>query len=76
MIHRRIDVSNTAPFTTQTSAYLPLLADDGNSVLQLHVMKQTLQEDVCHADEIVILLRFIERIAHLTVQTVHLFKTK
>lgn len=62
-------------FTTQTSAHLPLLADDGNGVLQLHVMKQTLQEDVCHANEVVILLRFIERIANFTVQPVHLEET-
>ena len=58
-------------------SYLPLLADDGYSILQLDVMEEALQEDVGHADQIVVLLCLIERVCVLVaVQLVILEETR
>lgn len=43
--------------------YLSLLADDGDSILELDVVEKALQEDVGHSDQVVVLLRFVERVA-------------
>lgn len=50
------------------SLYLPLLADDGNSILQLDVVKKALEEDVGNADEVVVLLCLVERVPTLVAQ--------
>lgn len=46
----------------QSTGHLPLLADDRSMIIQSHVMEQHLQENIRDADEIVILLRLVERI--------------
>lgn len=53
--------------------YLALLADDGHGVLQLHVVEKALQKHVGHADQVVVLLCFVERIASLANQLPYLF---
>lgn len=47
--------------------YLPLLADDRNCVLKLDIVKEALQKNVGYADQIVVLLSFIERVGLLAV---------
>lgn len=47
--------------------HLPLLADDGDSILQFDIMEKTLQKNVGHSYKVVVLLRLIERITMLTV---------
>lgn len=56
------------------SPYLSLLADDGDSILQFDIMEQALQKDVGHADQVVVLLRLVERVAAVTVCLVILKK--
>lgn len=57
------------------SAHLSFLVDDGNSVLQLHVVEQTGEEDVGHADQTVVLLLVEERVGSTEVGAQHLSKT-
>lgn len=52
--------------------YLPLLADDGNGVLQFNVMEKALQENVSHSYQVVVLLCLIEGITWFTVSFVML----
>ena len=52
--------------------YLPLLVDNGNSILQLDIMEQTGQEDVGHADQTVVLLLVEERVGSPEVRAQHL----
>ena len=47
--------------------YLPLLADDGNSVLQFNIMEKALEKNVGHSYQVVVLLCLIEWITVLTV---------
>ena len=44
---------------------LSLLTDDRDMVVQLDIMKETLQKDVGHANQVVVLLWFVERVASL-----------
>lgn len=54
--------------------YLSLLADDGDSILELDVVEKALQEDVGHSDQVVVLLRFVERVAAAAVFSFSLVK--
>lgn len=42
--------------------HLPLLIDDGNSVLQLHIVEETGKEDIGNADQTVVFLLVKERV--------------
>ena len=53
-------------------AYLPLLVDDGNCVLQLDIVEQTPQEDVGHANQTVVLLLVKEWVCPPEIRTHHL----
>lgn len=44
------------------TTYLPLLVDDGNSILQLYVVEETGKEDIGNADETVVFLFVKERV--------------
>ncbi len=46
--------------------YLSLLADDGDSILQLNIMEKALQKNVGHSYQVVVLLRLIERVTVTT----------
>lgn len=48
--------------------YLPLLADYRNCILQLDVMKEALQKNIGYADQVVVLLSFVERVGLLAVR--------
>lgn len=44
--------------------YLSLLTDDGHMIVQLDIMEQTLQEDVGHSNQVVVLLGLVERVTY------------
>lgn len=56
------------------SCYLSLLADDGDSILQFDIMEKALQKNVGHSDQVVVLLRLIERVTVIAVCLVILKK--
>lgn len=58
------------------TAHLSFLVDDGNSVLQLHVVKQAGEEDIGNADQTVVLLLIEERVGSTEVGAQHLSKTR
>lgn len=47
--------------------YLSLLADNGDCVLEFDIVEKALQEDVGDSYQVVVLLRFIERVAEVAV---------
>lgn len=53
-------------------SYLSLLVDDGHCVLQLDVVEQAGQENVCHADQTVVLLLIEERVGTFEIGPHHL----
>jgi len=57
--------SNPLNLHLQTTRHLALLADDGRVVVQLDVVEENLQEYIGYANEIVVLLRLVERILRL-----------
>lgn len=61
---------------TSVCPYLSLLADDGDSVLQLDIMEKALEKNVGHPNQVVVLLRLVERITVLTACFVILYKGK
>lgn len=58
------------------TCYLSLLADDGNSILQLDIMEKALQKNVGHPYQVVVLLRLVEWVTAITVSLVVLKKKK
>lgn len=56
------------------SPHLSLLADDGDSILKLHIMEKALEKNVGHSDQVVVLVRLIERIRLFTISFVMLEK--
>lgn len=48
--------------------YLPLLADDGNCILKFDIMEETLEKNVGDADQVVVLLSFVERVGLLALR--------
>lgn len=55
---------------------LSLLIDDGDGILQLHVMEQGLQEYVGYSDEAVVLLLVIERVCAPEIPLAYLQRRK
>lgn len=47
--------------------HLSLLANDGDSILQFDIMEKALEKNVGHSDQVVVLLRLVERVAVLVV---------
>ena len=52
-----------------SEAYLPLLADDRNCIQKFHITEQTLQEHIGHANQVMILLGFIERVTSFPIDS-------
>lgn len=48
------------------SPYLSLLADDGDSILQFDIMEKTLQKNVGHSYQVVVLLCLVEWVTEIT----------
>ena len=44
-------------------SHLSLLADDGHLVVELDVIEQSFEKDVGNTDQVVVLLRLVERVA-------------
>ena len=44
-------------------SHLALLADDGHLVVELDVIEQSFEKDVGNTDQVVVLLRLVERVA-------------
>ena len=70
------NVSST-PFSLQDMRHeektnLPFLVDNRDSILQLHIIEEGLEEDVSHPNETVVFLLIIERISTLEVRPYHL----
>ncbi len=59
---RKRDVGIKLLTNKSGTTYLPLLVDDGNSVLQLYIIEETGKEDIGNADQTVILLFVKERV--------------
>lgn len=55
---------------TVVRPHLSLLADDGDSILQLHVMEKALEKNVGHSDQVVVFVCLIERIRLFTISFV------
>lgn len=54
--HYAEDLFQNNLHTKLVTTHLPLLIDDGNGVLQLHIVEETGKEDVGDADQTVVFL--------------------
>ena len=60
--YRISDVRMNMLTNTFLDAYLPLLVNDGNSIIEFHIVEETGQEDVCDANQTVVFLLVKERV--------------
>lgn len=51
---------------------LSLLIDDGNGVLQFHIVEQALKKDVGYSDQAVVFLLIVERVRSPEISSHHL----